>query len=578
MRPVPARAPRPPPHVPAQRPLRLRRPLLVALVALAGVYFVLSADVTLGAILFTGGQVLAALVTLGAMLVYRPANATGWTMVGTGLALVALGTAISMGLPAFGGTLPYPSVADACYVGGYMIAIVGVVKLLATALPDRATAALLDSLIVTLAVGLVSWTFVIQPLVLAEAMPLDVLVVSLAYPLLDVLALGLLAGLVLAPGIKLASLWLIALALAANTASDVGLVFQNAAGGYVPGSIVDLGWWVAVGFWVAAATHPTMGRLIVPLPEEGRGLAGRGRLLFLTSAALVPPALLVFQHLSATDPEAHQLIVVGSALMTLLVVVRLTLMMADLRRSVDARASVERELDHRALHDALTDLPNRIRFAERLDALLDEGPDQVAVLFCDLDDFKVINDTLGHPVGDALLRAVASRIASAVRPGDLAARLGGDEFAILIAGIRRPAPALRAAHRILAALADPFEVEGHDIAIHASIGIALSHGRTQDALQLMRDADIAMYLAKGRGKGRAELYRPAMHDDVVRRLMLRGDLEMAISDGQFSLSYQPIFDVASGEIEGVEALVRWDHPVLGRLQPSDFIGIAESSG
>lgn len=543
---------------------------------LGGLYFA-SAQALPRAVLFTLGQGLASIAALVAVRLYRPSNAGAWLVIAGGLGLVTIGTAITLGVPAVGGSLPYPSIGDAFYVGGYLFVIGGVWWLVKSALGSPSIDSVIDALIVTIAVGLVSWALVMDPLVDANGTPLDVLLVSLAYPLLDVLMLGLLAQLVFTPGTKLPSLWLIGLAIGAGTASDFGLAVVNATGAYSPGTLVDVGWWVAVAGWAAAAMHPSMGQILIPV-REATSLISRRRLAFLTGAALVPPLVLGYQELAETVAADIDVMVATTIVMILLVVWRLRRLMMDLRTSLEARVIVERELKFRTLHDPLTGLPNRVQFAERLDGMLRESPNEIAVLFCDLDDFKNVNDTLGHPAGDALLTAVGARIGAVMRPGDLAARLGGDEFAILLEGVKGNPAAQAVADRVLAALAVPISIDGHELTVRASIGIARSSDGVHDALDLMRSADIAMYLAKSSGKSRAEFFQESMHADVLLRMSLRNDLDHAIADHQFSLVYQPIVDLSTGELEGAEALVRWDHPTHGQLPPFDFIPIAETSG
>ncbi|MBF6598921.1 MAG: EAL domain-containing protein [Dehalococcoidia bacterium] len=252
-------------------------------------------------------------------------------------------------------------------------------------------------------------------------------------------------------------------------------------------------------------------------------------------------------------------------------------------RDVTERKSLERQLRHQALHDPLTKLANRTRFADRLDHALIRAArteHMVAVLFMDLDNFKGVNDSLGHAAGDLLLTSVAERVSQCLRPGDTVARLGGDEFAVLVEDVESADAAEAVTRRIFDALQPPFELEGKELLVRASIGIAIGGGAGQpaDADSLLRDADVAMYVAKSRGKARYEVFEPSMQVSMMERLQLLADLQRAIDRHEFVLQYQPVILLKTGELFGVEALVRWHHPTRGVIQPSDFIPLAEESG
>ena len=236
------------------------------------------------------------------------------------------------------------------------------------------------------------------------------------------------------------------------------------------------------------------------------------------------------------------------------------------------------EAVHEALHDSLTGLPNRSLFLDRMRHALaraERGLEPVAVLFCDLDGFKTVNDSLGHRTGDRLLVSVAERLIECLRPADTIARLGGDEFAVLLEELREPGDAARAAQRLLDALKTPFDLRGREFFISASIGIAAGAG---DAETLLRDADLAMYRAKGRGKGRYAVYEPGMHTAIVERLELEVDLKRALEREELAVVYQPVFSLLDGRVTGVEALVRWHHPTRGVVMPENFVPLAEESG
>lgn len=255
-------------------------------------------------------------------------------------------------------------------------------------------------------------------------------------------------------------------------------------------------------------------------------------------------------------------------------------------RDISQRKRLEDELTHQALHDSLTSLPNRVLFLDRLDHALTAAEredrelrrqDRVAVLFLDIDDFKVVNDSLGHRVGDELLKAIAERLSRAVRPGDTAARLGGDEFTVLLEEIGDVQVAEASAQRILRHIERPFDVESHRIVVTASIGISLS-GDGAEAGEVLRRADLAMYDAKGKGKARYAVFSASMNERAWRRLELETELRLALASDQLQVHYQPILDLETGDIQGLEALVRWRHPKHGWIQPVEFIPLAEQTG
>jgi len=249
-------------------------------------------------------------------------------------------------------------------------------------------------------------------------------------------------------------------------------------------------------------------------------------------------------------------------------------------RDVTERKALEDALRHQAFHDSLTGLANRALFEDRLShalSIANRRQRAFAVLFLDLDDFKTINDSLGHARGDELLGAVAARIRGIVRPMDTAARLGGDEFAILVELIENEDEARVMARQILDALALPFVLEGHELRVTASLGLALWNGSSGEE-DLLRNADMAMYAAKADGKASIRTFEPSMHRRVLDRLELTGALRDALAADQFVLDYQPIVELDSGRIAGVEALVRWRHPIRGLIEPDQFIGLAEETG
>jgi diguanylate cyclase (GGDEF)-like protein/PAS domain S-box-containing protein len=250
-------------------------------------------------------------------------------------------------------------------------------------------------------------------------------------------------------------------------------------------------------------------------------------------------------------------------------------------RDITGRKALEDELKRQAFHDSLTGLANRALFADRLEHAIsraERAPTALAVLFLDLDDFKTVNDSLGHSEGDLLLIAVADRLRAGVRASDTIARMGGDEFAILIEDPIDDETPMDVGRRMLAQLEPPFVHGGKELFVRASIGVATTRSHDHTADEVLRNADVAMYTAKTNGKNRLEVFEPGMHTAALTRLALKGDLERALERGEFTLVYQPIVRLAGGRLSGVEALLRWQHRDRGTVGPAEFIPVAEETG
>ena len=245
-----------------------------------------------------------------------------------------------------------------------------------------------------------------------------------------------------------------------------------------------------------------------------------------------------------------------------------------------ARQKLEAQLTHMAHHDGLTSLPNRVLFRQEMERELARarGGEAVAVLCIDLDHFKRVNDTLGHAAGDALLQGAADRLRACVRETDIVARLGGDEFAIVQLQADQPRAATVLAERLIADLSRPFDIEGHQVVVGASVGIALAPSDGTEADQLMKSADMALYRAKADGRGVLRYFESEMDAKMQARRALELDLRKALVEHEFELFYQPIVDLQSNRVSGFEALLRWNHPTQGLISPADFIPIAEDMG
>ncbi|HLH95800.1 MAG TPA: EAL domain-containing protein [Xanthobacteraceae bacterium] len=248
---------------------------------------------------------------------------------------------------------------------------------------------------------------------------------------------------------------------------------------------------------------------------------------------------------------------------------------------VTERKQAEARIAYMAQHDALTGLPNRVLFHERLEAALAELPRRggaLAVHCLDLDHFKSVNDTLGHPIGDDLLRAVAERLKACLGEGELVARLGGDEFAVIQMNLNKPSEAGDLAARLITALSTSYDIQHHEVVVSASIGIALAPGDGNATDVLMRNADMALYRAKAEGRGTAHFFEPEMDRSIQARRILELDLRKAFANGEFDLYYQPLVNLHADRVSGFEALLRWNHPERGMVLPDEFIWLAEEIG
>ncbi|WP_260723300.1 putative bifunctional diguanylate cyclase/phosphodiesterase [Dactylosporangium roseum] len=450
---------------------------------------------------------------------------------------------------------PFPSVADVCYLSAYPLLMGGLLILVRGRSAGQGRAAVIDASIVATGIGLVLWVFVMQPIAADGTTSVVARAIALAYPAADILLLTLVVRLLVAGAARDTSVRLLVVALCLLLGADVAYSVVSAYTTYDEG-VFDAGWLLSYVFWAAAALHPSVRAPITADRDDGRPRFGRLRLALLACSSLLAPAVLLvqgFQH-----PRHVEWLAVGgcAGVLFLLVVVRMD--------------GLVREVRTLAMCDDLTGLPNRRELEQRIRAGLGAA---AHVALIDLDDFKAINDRLGHGVGDRLLVAVAARLTGAARGGDTVARLGGDEFAVLLPGAGDVEARVGA---LEAALAEPFTVGPHRLLVRASIGVADSAG-TDDPFEPLRRADVAMYAAKETG-GRHVRYTSELDVQATRWAELGAELRGALDEGQFFLVYQPIVALPEGRTVGVEALVRWRHPARGLVDPAEFVPVAEHNG
>ncbi|BCJ55295.1 hypothetical protein Asp14428_67700 [Actinoplanes sp. NBRC 14428] len=426
-----------------------------------------------------------------------------------------------------------------------------------------------DAALVGLATAFMCWTFLMAPsMAQVDLSPLRV--ANSFFPIFDVMLLVLAAQLGLSGGARQLSLWLLITAAAAMFAGDFLFMLRDGGLAEVPQHTVDVLFAATFLFVGAAGVHPSMRSLTAPQRIVVKDLS-KLRTGLMALMVVVPVVITTLEPVGGIVDGT-----VRAALCVLLIVT----VFYRVVRSNNSRARAERATRRRATHDALTDLPNRELLAETVASWGDRAAAEqleISLLFIDLDRFKMVNDHWGHEVGDELLCAVAGRLGAQVRDADLVCRIGGDEFVIALASPSHSALAESLADRVLEEFARPFELSVGNVVISASIGVAKSPGGAH-ALELIRDADTAMYKAKGSGRNAYALFDTSLRDQVRDRMNLEQALRGALARGELAVHYQPIVDLATDELDGFEALMRWQHPTLGAVSPLDFIPIAEETG
>jgi diguanylate cyclase (GGDEF)-like protein len=529
------------------------------------------------------GDVTLALTGLGALVMaifgivrWRPRPAWPWALQVVALVLFLSGGLARTQMGTLGDLSPSRSlVPDLLSLPGYAVlaaSVLGLVRLRrAGGLGDLD--ATLDAFVAGVAALTLAWVFLINPALAEQHVALSLRLLLSCYPAMSVFLVALGARLVFGSGRdRPLSMRLLLVTLLCMLVGDVLFMFVDAGLSSIPDRILDVPYALAYVAVMAALMHPSIrevGRPVLEFDAEPR----RGRLAFVAVALCVPAVI----SLSRTSSGLADRLVL-SAIVVLCTLAAAWRMARALRESARATA----RLVHQATHDALTSLPNRTLVLEHLTRSLAQAgePNEIALLLLDIDRFKLINESLGHSMGDELLVAVGERLQAVCRPGDLVGRVGGDEFVVVVDRVRDAAHARDVAERIRLALARMFLVRDAEIPVAASIGVSVRRtgDRPNDAEAMFRDADTAMYGAKDAGGDAVVVFDTSMRQRVARRLELERELRHALERGELSVAYQPVVGAVDGRVIGMEALLRWSHPELGSVSPEDFVPIAEDTG
>jgi diguanylate cyclase (GGDEF)-like protein len=548
--------------------------------AVACVLFALSTDRWLQGTLLVGTY------AVSTLLLARTAWRTRWRtppdqllpvfLVGAVLYLVAL--AGRSFWPLTVGPLPAPSLVDVLFFSSY--ACFGTfLLLLGRRYRNEDLRALLDAVIIVLGLTPVGWVALIEPQIegrfTASNLTFSAYPVALAVLLALAIRVAFVADRLSGPYLLLGG-W-----IAGELVADLVYAHMGVSGSFRHGQSWQALWLVSATCIGALALRPDLPD--VGAPHSARQTTARGRLWALAVALALPVLTLGYAELANLGRRT----VLFSAATALVLIVLACLRLSGLMVDLAAQRRVQRELEglavslaHQSLHDPLTALGNRALFRQRIEHALEQRTTaagrSAAVLLLDLDDFKAVNDTLGHDAGDKVLVEVARRLEQVTRDGESVARLGGDEFAVVMQQASL-SDSLRLAARVQAALDVPYELGPRSVRPHGSIGISLAL-RGQDRSTLLAEADIAMYAAKVRGATTSAVFDPVLHGEVLERHQLESDLRQSVQRGELRLVYQPLVHLATNDMVGVEALVRWEHPTRGTLFPQAFIPLAEVNG
>ena len=499
----------------------------------------------------------AAVAVIVGVRLHRPAHRAPWYAIAAGLALWSIADGLGSWWAIAIDAEAFPTPADAVYLIGYLAVTIGIALLIHAGRRGPDPAGALDSLILTTSLAVLSWVLLAKPTIETYQQSALAAVVAVSYPIADIVLAGLLIGLLTTSGGRTRAYALLVLALlllivADSASSALQLVT------YEQTDPLDYLWLASYVAWGASALHPSMVALTAPTAPAPTRFT-RTRLAVLAVAVLVAPATLAVQTALGLPPNTWA-VVISSVVLFLLVVARMNLSLEQIQAANAEVAEAQAELSHQAAHDSLTGLPNRAQAMRLVSGAMNRAQRSGAViglLFIDLDGFKQVNDTLGHPAGDEVLRIVAGRMHEAVRAGDAVARLGGDEFVVLLEPLDEQASAMAVAERIVEVVADPMRLRsGHEVRIGASVGLAISQDADTDTERLLQEADLAVYRAKAAGRGRIEVFDRSLRDHLLRRTQLEDAIVAGLADGGVELTIRPVVELVTGELAALEGRSR----------------------